>query len=295
MINIWPSLVQRSARTLVQGAGLLVLRTRPVMQRARTLVQGERIVVQRARQLVTRVRPRVARALPSANFLGEIALGALLLATLAVAPRDAVPSDDGAMWPQPGVRLQAAAAEQPLFGLALPGLSKLTAAARAGGASVGASASAKASIPTTPPVQLLIPTLNVHRAIEGVGTNRFGVMDLPVNGWNAGWYQRGPIPGAPGDAVIEGHAGYPDQPMIFGKLATLKAGAQVVVVLGDGTRRLFEVASMATLNVGVAPAGFAEPYGPPRLTLITCTGHFDADNKYYSKRLAVELRYVGLV
>ena len=241
--------------------------------------------------LVQRARLSVLHARPSTRFLGEIALGALLLATLAFAPRDAVPNEDGAMWPQPGVRLQAAAVEEPVFGLALPGLSKLTAGIQAGGALI----SSKALIPTTPPVQLLIPALNVHRAVEGVGTNRFGVMDLPVNGWNAGWYKAGPIPGAPGDAVIEGHAGFPDQPMIFGKLATLKAGAQVVVVLGDGSRRLFEVVSMATMYPGVAPTGFAEPYGPPRLTLITCTGHFDVDNKYYSKRLAVELRYVGLV
>jgi hypothetical protein len=241
--------------------------------------------------MVRRASSSMKRARPSAQSLGEIALGALLLATLAFSPRDAVPSEDSTVWPQPGVRLQAAVAEQPLFGLALPGLSKLSAVARAGGVSV----SSKALVPTSPPVQLLIPTLNVHRAVEGVGTNRFGVMDLPVNGWNAGWYQAGPIPGAPGDAVIEGHAGYPDQPMIFGKLATLKAGAQVVVVLGDGSRRLFEVVSMATLPGGVAPPGFAEPYGPPRLTLITCTGHFDADNKYYLKRLAIELRYVGLV
>jgi hypothetical protein len=233
----------------------------------------------------------VHRVHPSAQLLGQVALGGLLLATLAFSPRDAVPTEDSTVWPQPGVRLQAEVAEQPLFGLALPGISKLSAIARAGGATV----SSKALVPTAPPVQLLIPTLNVHRSVEGVGTNRLGVMNLPVNGWNAGWYQAGPIPGAPGDAVIEGHAGYPDQPMIFGKLATLKAGAQVVVVLRDGSRRLFEVVSMATLPVGVAPAGFAEPYGPPRLTLITCTGHFDVDNKYYSKRLAVELRYVGLV
>jgi hypothetical protein len=233
----------------------------------------------------------VHRVHPSAQPLGQVALGGVLLATLAFSPRDAVPTEDSTVWPQPGVRLQAAVAEQPLFGLALPGISKLSAIARAGGATV----SSKALVPTAPPVQLLIPTLNVHRSVEGVGTNRLGVMNLPVNGWNAGWYQAGPIPGAPGDAVIEGHAGYPDQPMIFGKLATLKAGAQVVVVLRDGSRRLFEVVSMATLPVGVAPAGFAEPYGPPRLTLITCTGHFDVDNKYYSKRLAVELRYVGLV
>lgn len=280
MINIWPSLVRRAGALV----GASVLRAAASAQQARPFVRRAGAFVQRARPLVPHPRP-------STQLLGEIALGGLLVATLAFSPRDAVPAEDGAVWPQPGVRLQAAAAEQPMFGLTLPGLTKLSAIARAGGVSV----SSKALIPTAPPVQLLIPALNVHRAVEGVGTNRYGVMDLPVNGWNAGWYQAGPIPGAPGDAVIEGHAGYPDQPMIFGKLATLKRGDQVVVVLGDGSRRLFEVVSMATLNVGVAPAGFAEPYGPPRLTLITCTGHFDAENKYYSKRLAVELRYLGVV
>jgi len=229
---------------------------------------------------------------PSAQLVGQLALGGLLMATLAFSPRDAVPGEDSAAWPKPGVLLRAApAVEQPVLGLALPDLSNLSAVAKASGISI----SSKALIPTAPPVQLLIPSLNVHRAVEGVGTNRFGVMNLPVNGWNAGWYQAGPVPGAPGDAVIEGHAGFPDQPMIFGKLATLRRGAQVVIVLRDGSRRLFEVVSMATLNAGIAPPGFAEPYGPPRLTLITCTGHFDADNKYYSQRLAVELRYVGLV
>ena len=238
-------------------------------------------------------RPSVVRRIhPSAQLLGQLVLGGLLMATLAFSPRDAVPGEESALWPQPGVRLQAAAAvEQPMLGLALPGVWNLSAVAKASGISI----SSKALIPTAPPVQLLIPSLNVHRAVEGVGTNRFGVMNLPVNGWNAGWYQAGPVPGAPGDAVIEGHAGFPEQPMIFGKLATLRPGAQVVVVLRDGSRRLFEVVSMATLYAGIAPPGFAEPYGPPRLTLITCTGHFDADNKYYSQRLAVELSYVGLV
>ena len=37
-----------------------------------------------------------------------------------------------------------------------------------------------------------------------------------------------------------------------------------------------------------------EPYGPPRLTLITCTGSFDASSYSYSRRLVVELSYAGL-
>jgi Sortase domain len=226
----------------------------------------------------------------SAQVLGQVVLGVLLLSALAFTPRDGVlASPDASLGPN--VRFHASLGEQPSFGLTLPGLSNLSAWASASGAAV----SSKALIPTAPPAQLLIPSLNVHRAVEGVGVNRFGVMNLPVNGWNAGWYKAGPVPGAPGDAVIEGHAGYPNQPMIFGRLSTLKSGDQIVVVLADGSKRLFVVVSKATFPVGSAPPGMGEPYGLPRLTLITCTGSFDANSFSYSRRLVVEASYAGLV
>jgi hypothetical protein len=148
-------------------------------------------------------------------------------------------------------------------------------------------------IPTARPVQLLIPALDVHRAVESVGVDRSGVLNLPVNAWNAGWYKGSPVPGAPGDSVIEGHAGYPDHPMIFGRLVDLRAGDRIIVVLADGTRQLFLVDSMESVPVGSAPAGMAEPYGPPRLTLITCTGHFDQKTYSYSSRLVLEASYAG--
>jgi hypothetical protein len=151
------------------------------------------------------------------------------------------------------------------------------------------------NMPTAPPVQLLIPLLDVHRAVEKIGANRFGVMDMPTNSWNAGWFKWGPVPGAPGDAVIEGHAGYPGQPMIFGKLDTLRRGDRIIVVLSDGSRRLFLVVSKKTVPAGSAPPGLADPYGPPRLTLVTCAGHFNADRYSYSSRLLVETRYAGVI
>ena len=149
-------------------------------------------------------------------------------------------------------------------------------------------------IPTAAPVQLLIPALDVHRAVEKVGVDAHGVMKVPVNSWNAGWYVGSPVPGAPGDAVIEGHAGYPGQPVIFGHLYKLRRGDRITVVLADGTRRLFIVTSMERVPVGSAPSGFAEPYGPPRLTLITCTGSFNKTSYSYSQRLVVEATYAGL-
>jgi hypothetical protein len=229
------------------------------------------------------------RADVPANVLGEVLLAVLLLAALAFIPQDAVSAPPDSLL-GPNVHFHVAAAQQPSFGLALPGLNNLSGSAAASGVAI----SSNALIPTSPPAQLLIPALNVHRAVEGVGTNRFGVMNLPVNGWNAGWYQGGPIPGAPGDAVIEGHAGFPNQPMIFGKLSTLPAGAQVVVVLADGSKRLFVVVSKASYPVGSAPAGMGAPYGMPRLTLVTCSGDFDDATKSYSRRTVVELSYAGL-
>jgi len=66
-------------------------------------------------------------------------------------------------------------------------------------------------------------------------------------------------------------------------------------VLADGSRHLFLVASMKNVAVGSAPPGMAEPYGPPRLTLITCTGYYDKDKYTWSQRLAVDASYAGLV
>jgi len=154
-------------------------------------------------------------------------------------------------------------------------------------------APAQARVPTARPVQLLIPTLDVHRAVEGVGVSRGGVLNMPVNAWNAGWYTGSPVPGAPGDAVIEGHAGYPGKPLLFGRLAMLRPGDRIIVVLADRTRQLFLVSSITTVPVGSAPPGMAEPYGPPRLTLITCTGYFDKNNYSYSRRLVLSATYAG--
>jgi hypothetical protein len=40
-------------------------------------------------------------------------------------------------------------------------------------------------------------------------------METPNNLWSVGWYRGGPSPGAPGDAVIDGHVGLPGSPLVF--------------------------------------------------------------------------------
>ena len=41
------------------------------------------------------------------------------------------------------------------------------------------------------------------------------------------------------------------------------------------------------------PPGMFEPYGPPRLTLITCDGQFNDTDKTYANRLVVEASFSG--
>jgi hypothetical protein len=233
---------------------------------------------------MARTRSSSVLAHLSARLVGEAALAVLLAFTLVFSWRDAVPADKYVF---------ASVSPTSSTPVAENGLRLGRPAQVSSSHSVALAPIAQVQFPTAPPVQILIPELDVHRAVEPVGVDRSGVMNVPVNSWNAGWYEYGSVPGAPGDAVIEGHAGYPGQPMIFGKLATLTAGAQVVVVLSDGSRQVFTVDSMTSVPVGTAPPGFAEPYGPPRLTLITCTGYFNQNTYSYSSRLAVELSYAG--
>lgn len=143
------------------------------------------------------------------------------------------------------------------------------------------------------PFQLLISSLNLHPLVESVGVDRSGAMSPPRSYFNVGWYNPGPVPGDPGDAVIDGHAGYPDQPLVFGKLAKLRSGDRIVVVLGDGSLRAFAVSSVKSWPWRSHPTGLFQGDGPARLTLITCAGAFNDQTHTYADRLVVEARYTG--
>ena len=254
-----------------------------MVDRVQAIARMGPTVMDRTRAVVGTWPAVLGRIHVPTQLLGQVVLTSLLVVTVASSWRDGIPTDQfvelGAPPPADMASMQGSnnlSAKPPSVPVVAPATPP------------------KPRAPTARPVQLLIPLLDVHRAVEKVGVDQSGVLALPVNAWNAGWFEWGPIPGAPGDAVIEGHAGYPGQPMIFGKLATLRPGDRIVVVLADGSHRLFLVVSMSSVPAGSAPAGLADPYGPPRLTLVTCTGHFDKKSYWYSERLLVEARYAGL-
>jgi LPXTG-site transpeptidase (sortase) family protein len=221
------------------------------------------------------------RAHLPAGLLGEVALGAALVAALLFSSTDGKFITDV------------------VDPVAAPSAAYIASAGGFAGPAHGRSPLALPSplpeppIPNAHPATILIPSLNVHRPVEAVGVDSAGTLYNVGNAWDAGWYKEGPVPGAPGDAVIEGHAGYPKAPLLFGKLGQLRRGDRIIIVLADGSRQLFLVQSLAIWPAGTSPPGLGSPYGKPRLTLITCTGPFDDHYKTYADRLAVEASYAG--
>ncbi|MBJ7452628.1 MAG: class F sortase, partial [Blastococcus sp.] len=99
----------------------------------------------------------------------------------------------------------------------------------------------------------------------------------------AGWYQRGPAPGAVGPAVILGHVDSAEYgPGIFFDLGALEPGDEVEVARTDGTVAVFAVDRVERHPKDAFPT--IAVYGntaEPQLRLITCGGVFDSDARSY--------------
>jgi len=139
------------------------------------------------------------------------------------------------------------------------------------------------------PMRLKIPKINVDAALDYVALTPDGALGAPRVPANAGWYDRGPVPGASGNAVIDGHFGWKDGvAAVFDNLHTLQAGDNVYVEDDRGATIAFVVRELRTYGNDANPAEvFRSTDSGVHLNLITCGGKWDAAQKSYSSRLVV--------
>jgi sortase (surface protein transpeptidase) len=142
--------------------------------------------------------------------------------------------------------------------------------------------------------QLVISKIHVNATIEKVGLDKNGAMAVPVKPMDVGLYTAGPQPGAAqGDVVIDGHLDWYNLPRaVFYDLNKLQPGDQIDVV-SNGKVLHYKVTDSATYPYTSHPVGLFSASGPPRLSLITCAGSWDAGKSVYSQRLVVNANYVG--
>jgi sortase (surface protein transpeptidase) len=133
-----------------------------------------------------------------------------------------------------------------------------------------------------PPVRIRIPAIGVDSSLQQLEARSDGTIEVPSDPGRAGWYNRGPVPGEVGPAIILGHLDSHSGPAIFYRLASLHAGDAVLIGRQEGSDLSFRVQRVATFPVDGFPTD--QVYGPtpdPQLRLITCGGTFSLSRRQY--------------
>lgn len=141
------------------------------------------------------------------------------------------------------------------------------------------------------PVRLVLPAIDVDVPVDPVGVQPDGQMEIPPLAERAGWYRYGASPkDAKGTSVIAAHVDSVASAGLgpFARLRELWVGAEIAVVLADGTTAPFVVEEVRQVPKTEVP--WSEVFvrdGEPRLVLITCGGSWQPSVRHYSDNVIV--------
>jgi hypothetical protein len=146
-------------------------------------------------------------------------------------------------------------------------------------------------LPTSKPVTLDIPSIDVHSSLLSLGLAADGSIEVPHGARydRAAWYRYSPTPGALGPAILLGHVdSAADGPSVFFRLGELGRGDRVSVVRADGSVATFAVDEVHRYSKDRFPTHLV--YGDidhAGLRLITCGGPFDETTGHYLDNVVV--------
>jgi sortase (surface protein transpeptidase) len=128
----------------------------------------------------------------------------------------------------------------------------------------------------------------VNARLQHVGLARDGTI-APPNGYrDAAWYEGSARPGQPGPAVLVGHVDSKTKgPAVFFELATLKAGAEVLVDRADKSTVRFRVSGRIQVAKSRFPTDLYAPTLARSLLLVTCGGKYNYATGHYLDNIVV--------
>lgn len=130
------------------------------------------------------------------------------------------------------------------------------------------------------PTRVLIPAIGVNEHLYGVGLKSDGAMETPDFG-DAGWYDRGPRPGAAGPAVVVAHVHGPAGDDVFADLHQLEPGDLITVRRTDGAATFVVVSVERAKKEALPYDRIWNDTDQPVLRLITCGGKPDPVTRMY--------------
>ncbi|HZG03882.1 MAG TPA: class F sortase [Streptomyces sp.] len=142
---------------------------------------------------------------------------------------------------------------------------------------------------TAEPLRLRIPRVSLDARIEAVGVTDDGMVEVPADAGEAGWYRHGPPPGAPaGSAVLVGHVDSRTGDLgAFAKLYRVRAGDAVTVAREGAPPARYEVTAREVVDKEELPPEVFRRAGRPVLTLVTCAPPYDRARGGYQRNLVV--------
>jgi len=138
-----------------------------------------------------------------------------------------------------------------------------------------------------PPATISIPAIGVDASVVAVGlvpgTDTLQIPDID----HVGWYRLGPSPGQTGSAVLVAHIDGNGRPGVFWRLGQLAPGDRITITFRESRSRTFRVTGRQQFPKTELPAELFSRAGPPRISLITCGGAFDARTRQYRDNVVV--------
>ena len=152
----------------------------------------------------------------------------------------------------------------------------------------------EASVPVVDltPTQLLIPAIGVNAKIEARGLDSDRNIATASDYHDVAWYNLGPRPGEPGNAIVNGHVSWWTGDAVFAHLSRLRVGDVVRVTRADGGVVTFKVTSKQVIDANARIAALFAPSSHATLTLITCTGIWNPLTQSDTQRLLVSASVV---
>ena len=142
------------------------------------------------------------------------------------------------------------------------------------------------------PARLDIESIGVDAQIEARGLDADRNLATPADYRDVAWYDRGPKPGDPGNAIVNGHVNWWTGDAVFTRLARVRSGDLVRVVRADGVVVTFRVTARQTVDAGARIASLFAPSSHATLTLITCSGTWNPFTQSDTQRLLVSAALV---
>lgn len=144
-------------------------------------------------------------------------------------------------------------------------------------------ATAAPSPRTDSPVRFAVPAVRLDLRVVAIGVAADGLLSLPPDPADIGWYEYGPTTGArAGSTLLAGHLDslrYGLGPLV--RLRDVRRGDAIAVTTASGRVDRYRASDVQRVRkAGLVGLGVFNRSGPPLLRIVTCGGPFDPSTGY---------------